>query len=37
MELEGGVSASIVRNGYGYFLTHELIPWGGDAHVYTAE
>jgi phthalate 4,5-cis-dihydrodiol dehydrogenase len=34
MELEGGVSATIVHNGYGYFLSHELVPWGGESHAY---
>jgi phthalate 4,5-cis-dihydrodiol dehydrogenase len=37
MELEGGVSASIVHNGYGYFLSHELVPWGSESHAYSPE
>jgi phthalate 4,5-cis-dihydrodiol dehydrogenase len=34
MELEGGVSATIMHNGYGYFLSHELVPWGSESHAY---
>ena len=30
------MSANIVHDGYGYFLTHELVPWGTDAQRYTA-
>ncbi len=37
MELDGGVSASIMHNGYGYFLSHELVPWGGESHAYNPE
>jgi phthalate 4,5-cis-dihydrodiol dehydrogenase len=37
MELEGGVSATIMHNGYGYFLSHELVPWGGESHAYDPE
>jgi phthalate 4,5-cis-dihydrodiol dehydrogenase len=35
-EFENGASANIVHDGYGYFLTHELVPWGNDAQRYTA-
>ncbi len=37
MEFENGLPATIVHNGYGYFVGAELVPWGGDKHVYTAE
>ena len=37
MGLQGGVSASIMHNGYGYFPSHELVPWGGDSHAYNPE
>jgi phthalate 4,5-cis-dihydrodiol dehydrogenase len=35
-EFENGASANIVHDGYGYFLTHELVPWGDDSQRYTA-
>ncbi len=28
MEFENGVHATVVHNGYGYFNTNELVPWG---------
>jgi phthalate 4,5-cis-dihydrodiol dehydrogenase len=37
MEFEDGTPASIVHNGYGYFLGAELVPWGKDKQRYTAE
>jgi phthalate 4,5-cis-dihydrodiol dehydrogenase len=37
MEFESGLPATIVHNGYGYFVTGELVPWGEDKAVYTAE
>lgn len=36
MEFEDGTPATIVHNGYGYFVTNELVPWGGDRAVYGA-
>ena len=37
MEFEDGAPATIVHNGYGYFLGAELVPWGEDKQIYTAE
>jgi phthalate 4,5-cis-dihydrodiol dehydrogenase len=37
MEFENGVPATIVHNGYGYFLGAEMVPWGKDKQRYTAE
>jgi phthalate 4,5-cis-dihydrodiol dehydrogenase len=37
MEFEDGTPATIVHNGYGYFLGSELVPWGKDQQRYTAE
>ena len=37
MEFESGLPATIVHNGYGYFLGAELVPWGKDRQRYTAE
>jgi len=37
MEFEDGAVASIVHDGYGYFITHELVPWGEDKQRYNAE
>lgn len=31
LEFEDGTPATIVHNGYGYFLASELVPWGVDA------
>jgi phthalate 4,5-cis-dihydrodiol dehydrogenase len=36
LEFENGLPATIVHNGYGYFLGAELVPWGIDKQVYTA-
>ena len=30
LEFEDGTPATIVKNGYGYFLTTELVPWASD-------
>jgi phthalate 4,5-cis-dihydrodiol dehydrogenase len=37
LEFEDGTPATIVHNGYGYFLGAELVPWGQDRQRYTAE
>jgi predicted dehydrogenase len=37
MEFEDGTPATIVHNGYGYFLGAELVPWGKDRQRYTAD
>ena len=37
MEFEDGTPATIVHNGYGYFLTAELYPWAGPLHRYQDE
>jgi phthalate 4,5-cis-dihydrodiol dehydrogenase len=37
LEFEDGTPATIVHNGYGYFLGAELVPWGSDRQRYTAE
>jgi phthalate 4,5-cis-dihydrodiol dehydrogenase len=37
LEFEDGTPATIVHNGYGYFLGAELVPWGTDRQRYTAE
>jgi phthalate 4,5-cis-dihydrodiol dehydrogenase len=37
LEFEDGTPATIVHNGYGYFLGAELVPWGEDRQRYTAE
>lgn len=37
LEFENGVPATIVHNGYGYFVGAELVPWGADKAVYTTE
>lgn len=36
LEFEDGTPATIVHNGYGYFLGAELVPWGQDEQFYTA-
>jgi len=28
LEFEGGVPCTMIYDGYGYFLAHELVPWG---------
>lgn len=37
LEFENGMPATIVHNGYGYFVAAELVPWGEDKLVYTAQ
>jgi phthalate 4,5-cis-dihydrodiol dehydrogenase len=37
LEFESGLPATIVHNGYGYFLGAELVPWGKDKQRYTPE
>ncbi len=37
MEFENGTPATIVHNGYGYFIGAELVPWGEDKAVYTTQ
>ncbi|HYU21400.1 MAG TPA: Gfo/Idh/MocA family oxidoreductase [Chloroflexota bacterium] len=36
LEFEDGTPATVVHNGYGYFLGAELVPWGEDRQRYTA-
>lgn len=36
LEFENGMPATIVHNGYGYFVGPELVPWGEDKAVYSA-
>ena len=35
MEFENGVPAVAIQNGYGYFVTSELVPWGDSVTNYT--
>jgi phthalate 4,5-cis-dihydrodiol dehydrogenase len=35
MEFEDGTPATLMHNGYGYFLASELVPWGGQNSRYT--
>lgn len=37
LEFEDGTPATLVHNGYGYFLTSELVSWGTDRSRYTPE
>jgi phthalate 4,5-cis-dihydrodiol dehydrogenase len=37
MEFADGTPASIVHNGYGYFLGAELVPWGSSKQWFTLE
>jgi phthalate 4,5-cis-dihydrodiol dehydrogenase len=37
LEFEDGTPATIVHNGYGYFLGAELVPWGESTQRYTME
>ena len=37
LEFENGVPATIVHNGYGYFVGAELVPWGKDKAIYDVE
>ena len=34
LEFEDGTPATIIHNGYGYFLGTELVPWGGSKQRY---
>jgi phthalate 4,5-cis-dihydrodiol dehydrogenase len=34
MEFEDGTPATLMHNGYGYFLASELVPWGGQNSRY---
>jgi len=36
LEFEDGTPATVVHNGYGYFLGADLVPWGEDRQRYTA-
>ena len=36
LEFDNGLPATIVHNGYGYFVGAELVPWGEDKSIYTA-
>ncbi len=35
MEFEDGTPATLMHNGYGYFLASELVPWGGQNSRYS--
>src|SRR5215470_8015286 len=35
LEFENGVPATLMHNGYGYFLASELVPWGGQNSRYS--
>jgi len=37
LEFEDGTPATVVHNGYGYFLASELVPWGTNKSRYTYE
>jgi phthalate 4,5-cis-dihydrodiol dehydrogenase len=37
IEFENGTPATLMHNGYGYFLASELVPWGTDKSRYTYE
>jgi len=37
LEFEDGIPATVVHNGYGYFLASELVPWGSNKMRYTYE
>jgi phthalate 4,5-cis-dihydrodiol dehydrogenase len=37
LEFEDGTPVTITHNGYGYFNTNELMPWGSGRHRYTPE
>jgi phthalate 4,5-cis-dihydrodiol dehydrogenase len=37
IEFEDGTPATLMHNGYGYFLASELVSWGTDQSRYTAE
>ena len=37
LEFEDGIPATVVHNGYGYFLASELVPWGSNKMRYSYE
>jgi phthalate 4,5-cis-dihydrodiol dehydrogenase len=37
LEFEDGTPATIVHNGYGYFVASELVPWGDTTVIYSAD
>jgi phthalate 4,5-cis-dihydrodiol dehydrogenase len=37
LEFDSGVPATLMHNGYGYFLASELVPWGTNKSRYTYE
>jgi len=37
LEFDDGTPATFMHNGYGYFLTSELVPWGTDRTRYTPD
>lgn len=37
LEFEDGTPATVVHNGYGYFLASELVPWGSNKMRYSYE
>jgi phthalate 4,5-cis-dihydrodiol dehydrogenase len=37
LEFENGTPATLMHNGYGYFLASELVPWGGNNSRYSYE
>jgi phthalate 4,5-cis-dihydrodiol dehydrogenase len=37
LEFEDGTPATIIHNGYGYFLGNELVPWGESRQQYNVE
>lgn len=37
LEFENGMPATIVHNGYGYFVGAELVPWGENKAIYTVD
>jgi phthalate 4,5-cis-dihydrodiol dehydrogenase len=37
MEFEDGMPATLMHNGYGYFVASELVPWGNQNHHYTPQ
>ena len=37
MEFEDGTPATLMHNGYGYFVGAELVPWGNQNHHFTVE
>ncbi len=37
MEFEDGTPATLMHNGYGYFVGAELVPWGSQNHHFTVD